>query len=168
MLTSTGIADLALLCFAGLTFWAAVNDILHYTIPNRICLALVGLYPAYVVAAPQTVDWLLAIAIAGATLAVGFGLFSLKLCGAGDAKLLAAVALWAGPLYALPFIVLTTLAGGAVALFIYLQHRLARAPTPSLVAMGQSDPHIGRQQMPYGAAIGIAGLYVAFTLMRIS
>jgi prepilin peptidase CpaA len=168
MFVSTNIADLALLGFAALTFWAAVSDILHYTIPNRICLALVGLYPAYVVAAAQPVDWLPAIAIAGAVLAVGFGLFSVKLCGAGDAKFLAAVALWAGPLYALPFIVLTTLAGGAVALFMYLQHRFARAPSPSFVALGSADPDIGRQQMPYGAAIGIAGLYVAFTLMRIS
>jgi len=168
MIAATIAAKLALLCFAALTFTAAVSDILRFTIPNRVCLAIVALYPAYALAALQPADWLAAIAVASAGLAIGFGLFSLRLCGAGDAKLLAAALLWAGPNHALPLVVLTTLAGGAIAIFMYLQHRLVRVPTLTRFALSQADSSIGQLQMPYGAAIGVAGLYVAFTLMRIS
>ena len=168
MVAVTIIAKLALLCFAALTFAAAVSDILRYTIPNRICLAIVALYPAYAIAALPPADWLAAVAVASAGLAVGFGLFSLRLCGAGDAKLLAAALLWAGPNHALPLVVLTTLAGGAIAIFMYLQHRLVRFSKLTRLALNQADSTIGQLQMPYGAAIGVAGLYVAFTLMRVS
>jgi prepilin peptidase CpaA len=164
----TIVANLAILCFAALVFSAAVSDILTYRIPNRLSLALALLYPTYVFAAPQPVDWLSAIGLASASLALGFALFSFKICGAGDAKLFAAVALWAGPAFFLPFMIMTTLAGGVIAVFIWLQLRLARAATPLLVFQTASDPMVSKQQMPYGAAIAVAALYVAFTLMRIS
>jgi len=126
------------------------------------------LYPVYVIAAPQTVEWLPAIGIASAALVLGFALFSVKFCGAGDAKLFAAIALWSGPQFILPFTFITLLAGGVIAIFIWLQHRFAQAATPLLVFQAAPDPMIGKLQMPYGAAIAVAALYVAFTLMRIS
>lgn len=162
------VADLVVICFAALVFSAAISDILTYLIPNRLSLALVLLYPAYVFTSPQAVDWLPALGLAGAALALGFLLFSLGLCGAGDAKLFAAVALWGGPSLILPLTFITTLAGGVIAAFIWLQHRFARAATPLLAQQTAPSPGIGKQQMPYGAAIAVAALYVAFTLLRIS
>ena len=168
MFASSGLAVVALLGLAALIFSAAVSDVLNYTIPNRLCLAIVALYPAYAVAAPNSVDWMMSIAIAAAVLLVGFVLFSLRFCGAGDIKLLVAISLWAGPEQTLSFIILTTLAGGAIALYLYFQPRFARAAGRGLSILGPADPNIGQLQMPYGAAIGVAGLYVAFTLMRVS
>ena len=162
------VADFVVLCFAAMVFSAAVSDILTYRIPNRLSLALALLYPAYVFAAPQPVEWLFAISLASASLAIGFALFSARICGAGDAKLFAAVVLWSGPALILPFTLITTLTGGVIAMFIWLQHRFARAATPLTVLQTTSDPDIGKQQMPYGAAIAVAALYVAFTLLRIS
>jgi len=168
MPASTVIADFEVICFAALVFSAAVSDVLTYRIPNRLSLAVTLLYPAYVFAAPVPVDWLSAIGLAGAALALGFFLFSIRVCGAGDAKLFAAVALWGGPQLFLPFTLIMTLAGGVIAIFIWLQHRFARAASPIMVFQTAPDPMIGKQQMPYGAAIGVAALYVAFTLLRIS
>ena len=165
---SSIVSAVAILCFAALIFSAAVSDILTFMIPNRVCLTVALLYPAYVVSAGQPVPWLLALAIASGILAAGFVLYSLGACGAGDAKLFAAAALWAGPGLVLPFTIMTTLAGGVVAIFLYLQHRLARAPALRMALQTDVDPDFKRQLMPYGAAIAVGGLYVAFTLLRVN
>ncbi len=159
---------LALLAFAGLIFSAAVSDILRFRIPNRISVALVLLYPAYALSADRAVEWLPALAIAAICLVVGFLLFSVKVCGAGDAKLFAATALWAGPAFILPMGLYTSLAGGVMVLFMWLQHRLARAPSVGMVLQTTADSSFAKQPMPYGAAIAVGGLYVAFTLLRVN
>ncbi len=159
---------LALLAFAGLIFSAAISDILRFRIPNRVSIALVLLYPTYLLSAAQPVDWLSAITVAAACLTVGFLLFSIKACGAGDAKLFAAAALWAGPELILLFGLYTSLAGGVMVLFMWLQHRLARAPSASMILQTTADVGFAKQPMPYGAAIAVGGLYVAFTLLRVN
>ena len=168
MPASTIVADFEVVCFAALVFSAGVNDILTYRIPNRLSLAVALLYPAYVFAAPVPVDWLSAVGLASGSLAFGFFLFSRGYCGAGDAKLFAAAALWCGPQLFLAFLFMTTLAGGVIALFMWLQLRFGRAPSLALAFRIASDPLIGKQQMPYGAAIAVAALYVAFTLLRLN
>ncbi len=159
---------LALLAFAGLIFSAAISDILRFRIPNRISMAIMLLYPAYLLSATQPVDWIPAIGVAIACLIVGFVLFSFKTCGAGDAKLFAAAALWAGPELILPFGLYTSLAGGVMVLFMWLQHRLARAPSASMILQTTAEAGFTKQPMPYGAAIAVGGLYVAFTLLRVN
>jgi prepilin peptidase CpaA len=159
---------LSLLAFAGLIFSAAISDILRFRIPNRVSVAIVLLYPAYLLSASQPVDWLPAVGIAVACLIVGILLFSMKACGAGDAKLFAAAALWAGPEMILPFGLYTSLAGGVMVLFMWLQHRLARAPSIGMVLQTTADAGFVKQPMPYGAAIAVGGLYVAFTLLRVN
>lgn len=167
MPASTIVANFEVVCFAALVFSAGINDILTFRIPNRLALAVALLYPAYVVAAPVPVDWLSAAGLAGASLVLGFILFSRGYCGAGDVKLFAAVALWGGPQLFLPFLFMTTLAGGVIALFMWLQLRFGGSPSLVLALRTASDPLIGKQQMPYGAAIAVAALYVAFTLLRL-
>jgi prepilin peptidase CpaA len=162
------VSGLAVLCFAGLLFAAAVSDILRYTIPNRWCLALVLLYPAYAYNVQPPGTWLMSLAVALGFLVVGFLLYSYRTLGAGDAKLIAAAALWAGPDLALPFAVYTTLAGGIMVLFMWLQHRIAAAPSARYALMQGVDPGFAKQPMPYGAAIAVGGLYVAFTLLRVN
>lgn len=158
---------IAVVCFAGLVFATALSDILYYVIPNRLCLAIALVYPTFVLSAPDPVEWTVALGIASAILALGVMLYSVRACGAGDAKLFAVVALWAGPDLILPFVLYTTLAGGVMALFMWAQHRHARAPSLGLAFHGRTDPSFLRQPMPYGAAIAVGALYVAFTLLRV-
>jgi prepilin peptidase CpaA len=168
-MTVSDIAPLiALVCFAGLVFATALSDILYYVIPNRLCLAIAFVYPSFVLAAPKPVDWTVALGFAAAILALGVLLYSVRACGAGDAKFFAVVALWAGPDLILPFVIYTTLAGGVMALFMWGQHRYARAPSLSLALHAGTDQAFLRQPMPYGAAIAVGALYVAFTLLRVS
>lgn len=168
-MTVSDIAPLiAVVCFAGLVLATALSDILYYVIPNRFCLAIAFVYPSFVLAAPEPVDWSIALGLAAAILALGILLYSVRACGAGDAKFFAVVALWAGSDLILPFIVYTTLAGGVMALFMWAQHRYARAPSLGVALHGSADQAFLRQPMPYGAAIAVGALYVAFTLLRVS
>jgi len=168
MTFTASVTGLAVLCFAGLLFAAAVSDILRYTIPNRWCLALALLYPAYAYNVQPPSTWIASLAIALGFLATGFVLFCLRTLGAGDAKLFAVAALWAGPDLALPFAVYTTLAGGIMVFFMWLQYRIAMAPSARLALIHGVDPGFAKQPMPYGAAIAVGGLYVAFTLLRVN
>ena len=166
------ISQFAILVFAGLVIWAAVTDVRSFTIPNRICVAIALLYPAYVLAVPQPVDWIGALMVAGATLAVGFVMFVISyrgnpIMGAGDTKLLTACALWAGPSLMFELLLIMALAGGVIALFTWLRHRPAAAASgPGAVAEGVMTvlriPHV---RLPYGLAICAGALYVAVSLL---
>jgi Flp pilus assembly protein protease CpaA len=60
----------------------------------------------------------------------------------------------------------TSLAGGAMAIILWLRHRLSRAVTPAMVLVTAADPEFYKQQMPYGAAIAVGALYVAQALLK--
>lgn len=177
---------LAILTFAGLVVWAAVTDIRTLLIPNRICVAIAMLYPAYVLSAPQSIDWIGALVVSAATLVVGFVLFLLSfrgspVMGAGDTKLLSACALWAGPTLMFDLLFVMAMAGGVIAVYSWLRHRPAAAAATatgasvSAAATGALSflripnilshfriPHV---QLPYGLAICAGALYVAISLV---
>jgi prepilin peptidase CpaA len=155
------------LIFVVLVFKAAISDILTYLVPNRICLAIALLYPVYVLAAPAPVAWSAALFVAAVSLVIGFLFFIFGGWGGGDAKLFAAIALWAGPEQFLQLTLYTTLAGGVMAIFIWLQLRLAKVPVTGVLFQTDVDPDIGQHPMPYGAAIAVGALYVAFTLLKV-
>jgi len=165
MMVTQFVTQIAVLCFVGLVLVAAALDMRSFKIPNRISMAIVGIYPAYAFAASGSVEPLLSLGIAALVLFVGFVLFSFKLCGGGDAKLLAAIALWAGPAQILPFVLLTALAGGGMALILWIHHRFKRAVTPGSVLVAGTDPDFAKKPMPYGAAMAVGALYVALTLL---
>ena len=107
--------------FASLMIVAAWSDAMDFTIPNRIIVGLLVLYPAYVMTTTVPVDWLMAVAISSGILALGMGLYAVGTVGAGDIKLIAATALWAGPEHTLDFVLLTALAGGVVSLALLVR-----------------------------------------------
>lgn len=125
-------------------------------IPNWISLAIVGLYPAYVLTSPVPPGWLLAAGLAALTLVVGFALFVANLMGGGDVKLMAAVALWAGPTGFPMLVIVTAIAGGLVAMALLLFRRL--------IAADGGGPR--KDVMPYGVAIAAGGLMVALSLSK--
>jgi prepilin peptidase CpaA len=145
--------------FVFLMSLAAISDLRFYRIPNKLVLAVAFLF---VLAAPaagmplQIVLWHL---LAGVLLfALGYGLFSARLIGGGDAKLIAAAALWVG-WTALPhFLLYTALAGGALAIgmliweLIRMHVELTSAnPEASLIKRITSL----KPDLPYGVAIAL-------------
>ena len=141
--------------------YAAVSDLLSMTIANRVSLLLVAIF---LVVAPltgmewQAFGWHLA---AGATvLAVTFTLFALGGMGGGDAKLLAATALWMGMgIELLQYLVYASVYGGLLTLFILIYRRspLSVYTGHNLLLRNFADKSVG---VPYGIALGIAGLMV--------
>jgi prepilin peptidase CpaA len=159
------ISQVAVLGFAGLVVAAAISDARYLIIPNRYCLAIAILYPTYGLAVGHEVDWIGAIAVSGGLLFLGFLLHLGKIAGGGDAKLIASVALWAGPDLLLDYLIIIGIAGGTMALALWFRHRLSRAAGLGLIFVTASDPHFAKQPMPYAIAIAAGGLYVAFTLV---
>src|SRR3546814_16662010 len=98
-------------------------------------------------------------------IALGFLLFALRLCGGGDVKLFAAVSLWAGPSLFIPFAYYTALAGGLMALVLWLNHKVKRAGIPANLLFVRSDAAFAKQPMHYGVAIAAGGLFVALQLL---
>src|SRR5690606_22925006 len=139
-------------------FIAAVSDLFTMTIPNRISVFLLA---SFAVLAPVSgLPWAeisMSMAAGAIVLAVCFGFFALNIMGGGDVKLLAASALWFGFSSALgAFIVATALWGGIITLFVMLLRNQAnRFATLEAVVPAQI---LTTKKVPYGVAIGIAGI----------
>jgi len=143
------------LCLAVLAFCllaAAWRDLVSYTIPNglSICLALAGL-AALALSGGGVMALVHQTEIALAVLAGGALLFFLRLWGAGDAKLLAALAVWT-PLHSLTTLLIwITLGGGLLALLIVILRRLLPRNWLGLAVLSPS------KGVPYGIAIAVGG-----------
>ena len=143
----------AITLFLGLLGLAIVTDLDELRIPNRICLLIALLYPSYVLASPEPVNWPGALAVAAGVFIIGLIPFSAGIMGGGDVKLLAATALWAGPSAIVGFLLLTTLAGGALALVMVTRCRFTLAGLfEAIGANDLRDAVLGRA-IPYGVAI---------------
>src|SRR3546814_6845430 len=162
---SAATAEFTILAFAGIRVAAAASDWRSLTIPNRYSLAAVALFPSYAIAMGGTVDWAVHLGFAGAAFGLGFVLFALRLCGGGDVKLFAAVALWAGPPLIVPLVFYTGVCGGFMAMVLWAHHRFLRAGIPANVLFTKSEASFAKQPMPYAVAIAAGGLYVALQLL---
>ena len=90
---------------------------------------------------------------------VGLVMFAGNWIGGGDAKLLAAAALWLGFDHLLSFLIWTAILGGGFSLLILAYRRFL----PPVWLLGQSWAmrlHDSREGIPYGVAIAGAGLIV--------
>ncbi len=155
----TALFGVILLAAAAVLITAAIYDARSYTIPNYVSLLLVILFPFYIFAAPQPVEWgphVVVFAVAGAA---GFLAFLMKWAGAGDAKLIAAAALWAGPHLIDLFLFLTALAGGVEALVILAVVRAKNRKAGEKV-------RLTKLPIPYGIAIAAGGLCVLSVLAQ--
>ncbi|MBN9590184.1 MAG: prepilin peptidase [Alphaproteobacteria bacterium] len=143
---------IVVLCSAVLML-AAASDICDRKIPNRLVLAVLLLFVLWRMTGPATPlpDSLLA---GGIVLAVGFPLFVLRIIGAGDTKLAAATALFAGLARLSHFVLAMSLVGGALAI-LALGARYLR----KLRGGGET----ATDDVPYGVAIAIAGIVAAVT-----
>ncbi|WP_119420719.1 A24 family peptidase [Desertibaculum subflavum] len=160
---SVSIHQFVVLCFFMAVAWAAVGDLRAFRIPNRLVLLVIGFYPAHLIASPQPVDWLAGLICGAVVFFAGFFAFSRGIIGGGDVKLLAAIALWAGPHLVFPVLLLTMMSGGLLAL-IFLAHAM-------LQSRSQVDGAVLARRgllaapVPYGIAIAIGAAYLTGRLL---
>lgn len=149
-----------LLVFPAAMAFAGAMDLFTMTIPNRISIVLVA---AFGVAAAMTgIGWSALASHLGAgflMLVIGIGMFAMGWLGGGDAKLLAATALWIGFDHLLAYLIVAGIAGGLLAIVILLY----RSILPPLWLARQRwalNLHSARTGIPYGIALAAAGLHV--------
>lgn len=140
---------------------AACSDLLTMTIPNRVSVILIA---SFLMLAPfaglSLQDVLMHLAGGGLVFAVCFALFAFGIMGGGDAKVLAASALWFGLNQSLLFyIIYVSMFGGLLSMAIismHFQHNL-------IIAYGIPMPRtlMYKKKIPYGIAIGAAA-FVAY------
>lgn len=147
---------LPLFVFLGLLLWAAACDVATMEIPNRISVLLAGLYPVLALAfgaAPAAIG--VHLAFGAAALAAAYVLFQLNVFGGGDAKVLAAAAVWTGPEAFAPFVLAVAVAGGVLAGGLLLARRLMRPREDRPAFLNRLlDPSVGA---PYAVAIAAGG-----------
>jgi prepilin peptidase CpaA len=148
---------LDLLAFAAVLVWAAIGDMRRLIIPNWISVSIAGLFALHVGMSPVPVGILAAVGVAMATLVFGIALFAFNLIGGGDVKLMAAIALWAGPSRMLEFLFVTAITGGLVAAAALLR-RWHLAP------VGGTPGSAAAIEIPYGVAIAVGGLFIAVAI----
>ncbi len=139
---------------------AALKDFREYRIPNTTVLCLVAAFVPFAAVQGSWAFVLWALAAGGVMFALCASLFALRLIGGGDAKLIAAMALWT-QFWAVPrFFVVMALAGGVLAAIYLLKARLARravSGTADASAVPTETP-IHQERVPYGVAIAVAGI----------
>jgi prepilin peptidase CpaA len=137
---------------------AAVSDLFTMTIPNWLTGALAAFFPVAALASGLPLaDAGLHLACGAGLLVVAFGMFARGWIGGGDAKLVAASALFMGPALLLPWVVLISVLGGALTLALLGSRRF---PLPLFCAQ---QPWIARLHapttgVPYGIAIAAGSL----------
>ena len=151
----------AIIAGAGLVFVAglldaAVSDLRAFRIANRSPLILLAAFvPAAVAAGFGWQDWLYHLGAGLGLLVIGAVLFFRGVWGGGDAKLLPAVAVWAGPGGLPRLLVVMALVGGVLAVLALVAGRVPLGPSGVVRAWGERLAKAGH--VPYGVAIAAAG-----------
>ncbi|MBO0905954.1 A24 family peptidase [Jiella sonneratiae] len=139
--------------------YSALTDLLEMKIENRamIVLAAAFLPAAYLAGLPWPVVGM-HLLTGFLCLCVTFGMFAAGWMGGGDAKLIAATALWFGPtMLAAEYLLVSALVGGGLTLTILVlrSHLLPVTGVAFVDRLMEKDTGV-----PYGIALGVAGLYV--------
>jgi len=158
------VAALPLVLFPFCLIAAALNDIRTFRIPNMLSVILIaGFAVAAVIAGMDLATLGNHVLTSVIVLIVGFGLNCLRIFGAGDAKILTAIALWFGWPSFLPCLIYIAFFGGVLSVGILIGRMLARAfpaaslRIPALGVLAATE----KLKAPYGVAICV-GTLVAF------
>ncbi|MBN9343251.1 MAG: hypothetical protein BGO76_03595 [Caedibacter sp. 38-128] len=103
--------------FSLLACCAALFDFLFYRIPNIICILIALVFFMGSIIFYPFEKIIEALLFSAGTLGISFLLYAVRVLGAGDAKLLAVCALWAGSTNFLLFIFVTSICGGLLGIF---------------------------------------------------
>lgn len=138
-------------------------DTTRYIIPNWLCGLLVLAYAFAAFTTPHAIEWKQALLGMAAVLVVGYVIFMLKFMGAGDIKLMTALALWVGFANLADYLFLVSIIGGVLSLLLwggrkllpYLPKKPKKENLPRILQEGAP--------VPYGIAIALAFLIMMYT-----
>lgn len=143
--------------FTGLMTLVMRRDGASLTIPNRLTGAMALLGPISLVFLVPGAGMAEIVATALGLLILGTAAMALGLWGGGDAKLIAAAALWMSPAASLTMVVLTLISGAVLASALIATTLVASARA---VPGARLRPRLlaRRLSLPYALAIGPAGI----------
>jgi prepilin peptidase CpaA len=153
------ITAILIFAFPALVVIGGLRDATTFTIPNWISLALIAVFlPAALVGGVSLPQIGLAGLIGLGALFAAMGFFAMGWIGGGDAKLFAAAALWLGFPAIVNFVLVTGLAGGALALALLGLRSMWLRPIAE-----RGPAWFGRLarpggDVPYGVAIAFGAL----------
>lgn len=145
--------------YAAILIYAAIHDARTYRIPNWTSIALIVVFAGAV-----TLSWpgwetvWPHLAVGGGALVFGYLLFQFTNMGAGDAKLGAAIALWAGTTGGFAYLVGLSFAMAGLAIVLIIIRRIyimTKADPPTIRAFQKDAP------VPLGIAISLGGLFAS-------
>ncbi|MDE2289915.1 MAG: prepilin peptidase [Burkholderiales bacterium] len=135
----------------------ALSDLRARRLPNGAVLAVAGLYVAFALLSHGVRTELPRhLAVGAFVLALCALFFRFGWLGGGDAKFAAAIFLWAGPLLAVPVLLIVSLSGlvlGLALLAIRACYGASEARLPSLLL-----PLAPTRGVPYGVALALGGV----------
>lgn len=168
-----------LITFCALLIWAIISDIKNYILSNNLCLSVTFLYFIFLGSLyyngtfPDFSYVAYSIGIAVLIFVFLALLFAFNLIGGGDVKLIPAVTLWAGPALTIKFLLITTICGGIVSLVIIAikyykksAHKSKSSENVNYFMSESSELENEENNIPYGVAISIGGLVIAYDLYR--
>ncbi len=140
--------------------FGALWDLTTMTIPNVLTIALAAAFAILVPFLGLTLQEIgLHVAAGLLMLLVEMALFALGWIGGGDAKFVAATALWAGMGNLLPYLIWASVIGGVLTLLILVFRRM---PLPLFMMRRNwiARLHNPKEGIPYGVALAIGGLMI--------
>lgn len=144
----------------GAVAFAAAMDLFTLTIPNRVCAILaLAFFPLAWLAGLELSDIAYHLGAGLAVLCIGILLFIPGWFGGGDAKLMAAIALWVGFHDLALYFVYVALAGGMLAT-VFSAMRAVPLPRPLLCEAWAWRLHRPDGGIPYGIALAAGALAV--------
>jgi prepilin peptidase CpaA len=156
---------LSITVFPALMIVAAMTDVTSFKIPNWLTgLIAASFFPMALLIGMPLNDFMWHVAAGLILFFVGYALFALGMFGGGDSKLMAAAGLWFGTSQTLPFLILTALAGGVLAVIIsawMIFTKLSAAKRTRQEGVSQSGVKTLQPKLPYGFAIAV-GAIMAF------
>lgn len=152
---------LILAVFPAAMAFAAASDLVSMTISNKISLTLVAVFFLLAIWSGMGLEQVGMHVLAGfVLLAVGFVLFSFGWIGGGDAKLMAATALWFGwSFHLVEYILVSAILGGELTIVLLL---LRGRPLPAFFHKTEwvLRLHDEKTGVPYGIALAAAALTI--------
>jgi prepilin peptidase CpaA len=147
---------------------AAAFDVWKLILPNMISIFVVAAFCAVAILLPSgQISWLSHLGAGAAVLVVGLLVFRFSFLGAGDIKLLTAIAVWAGFDHLLILLVCIGLAGGALAVAVLMMRKFLNSLTlymPMSGTLAAVQVVCERTKLPYGLAIALGSIWVIYDL----
>ena len=153
--------------FISMCFVAAYNDFKFFKLPNKLILIIIILFFPIGLISYGLETVLFHVLTASVVLAISFVMFAFKLFGAGDAKFLTAVALWAGPSQIVLLLLVMGVLGGLLALLHTAKVRYSFMYVFGLMKNKKLEDLAERSEIPYGIAISAGAIVVSILQIQI-